>query len=632
MEKERRINIIVFGIFGVLLIAGLLFFSVHVYETDKFNARRRIVGEGERAECTVQLYPRGGLADSWDKRDIEFMGEIVTFTGSTYDCTVMNFSDAELTEWKLRINIKKECYINNSWCGTVEIHQHRKTYPEEIVQELDLRNYSESEIMLEHFYVAEDLYISLSDGDYIIYNPSEVSGELPVRAFGNEAGKTTIGFIFYHKKGERLDFSCSMFYRLTRSCLQGTRPKLLLAAFALWLVLLVIRVTFVLTFSNLKRDTNSVIRAVSGIYTILYKANLENDTFQEIRASDVLHEFFGKHTSIREALDGIPEEFYIPENMREVREFFDIDTMKERLRDTDNCSADFKSRDLYGPGTGRWFRSSLIVCKRNGRNEPVEVICGTRDVDSEVREHEEHKMMLERFATELSDEVAKQTVHVLEIQRRIVSSLGDMIGSRDGNTGGHVKRTSEVMKILVDEIIRRNRAGTGNPKFSRISKKKGEDIIRAAPMHDLGKIFIDTKILCKPGKLDADEYAIMKTHAEHSGEIVNLVLRDVEEESFVDTAFNIARYHHERWDGLGYPEGKDGGMVGEGIPVEARIMSVADVYDALVSKRCYKEPMSFEMACRIMIDGMGKQFDPDLENIFVACLKKLEKYYSENAD
>lgn len=207
-----------------------------------------------------------------------------------------------------------------------------------------------------------------------------------------------------------------------------------------------------------------------------------------------------------------------------------------------------------------------------------------------------------------------------------------MIGSRDGNTGGHVKRTSEVMKILVDEIIRRNRAGTGNPKFSRISKKKGEDIIRAAPMHDLGKIFIDTKILCKPGKLDADEYAIMKTHAEHSGEIVNLVLRDVEEESFVDTAFNIARYHHERWDGLGYPEGKDGGMVGEGIPVEARIMSVADVYDALVSKRCYKEPMSFEMACRIMIDGMGKQFDPDLENIFVACLKKLEKYYSENAD
>lgn len=346
----------------------------------------------------------------------------------------------------------------------------------------------------------------------------------------------------------------------------------------------------------------------------------------------MLHDYFEKYTSIRKALSEIPAAFFIPENIREVKEFYNLDTLKDRLKDTDNCSADFKSRDLHGPDTGRWYRSSFIVCKRNSKNEPIEVICVARDVDSEVREHEEHKMMLERFATELSDEVAKQTVHIQEIQRRIVSSLGDMIGSRDGNTGGHVKRTSEVMKILVDEIIRRNKAGTGNPKFLKISAKKGEDIIRTAPMHDLGKIFIDTKILCKPGKLDDDEYRIMKTHSEHSGEIVNLILRDVEEEAFVNTAFNVARYHHERWDGNGYPEGKSGGKEGEGIPIEARIMSVADVYDALVSKRCYKEPMSFEQAYKIMIDGMGKQFDPDLEEIFVACRKDLEQYYSENSE
>ena len=106
----------------------------------------------------------------------------------------------------------------------------------------------------------------------------------------------------------------------------------------------------------------------------------------------------------------------------------------------------------------------------------------------------------------------------------------------------------------------------------------------------------------------------------------------MEEEAFVNTAFNVARYHHERWDGNGYPEGKSGGKEGEGIPIEARIMSVADVYDALVSKRCYKEPMSFEQAYKTMIDGMGKQFDPDLEEIFVACRKDLEQYYSENSE
>ena len=182
---------------------------------------------------------------------------------------------------------------------------------------------------------------------------------------------------------------------------------------------------------------------------------------------------------------------------------------------------------------------------------------------------------------------------------------------------------------LVDEIIKRNWSSGANPKFSSITERVGEDIVRAAPMHDLGKIFIDKNILCKPGKLTEDEYRIMKSHSEHSGEIVNLILRDVEEESFVDIAFNIARYHHERWDGLGYPEGAAGGKVGEGIPLEARIMAVADVYDALVSKRCYKEPMGFDMACKIMLDGMGKQFDPDMEEIFLACRADLERYYMD---
>lgn len=117
----------------------------------------------------------------------------------------------------------------------------------------------------------------------------------------------------------------------------------------------------------------------------------------------------------------------------------------------------------------------------------------------------------------------------------------------------------------------------------------------------------------------------MKTHSVKSGELVHILLDGVEEQHFVDTAYNIARYHHERWDGKGYPEG----LVGTMIPIEARIMAIADVYDALVSKRCYKEAMSYEKACQIMLEGMGTQFDPNLRRVFLACRSRLEAYYRQ---
>lgn len=215
----------------------------------------------------------------------------------------------------------------------------------------------------------------------------------------------------------------------------------------------------------------------------------------------------------------------------------------------------------------------------------------------------------------LNAEVAEKTENIVGIQRKITIGLANIIENRDNNTGGHVKRTSDVIGILIDEIMKQPN--------TEMDGQLAEDIVRAAPMHDLGKISIDTPILCKPGRLTDDEYRIMKTHAEKSGEMVHILLDGVEEQHFVDTAFNIARYHHERWDGKGYPEG----LVGTMIPIEARIMAVADVYDALVSKRCYKEPMSFKEAKEIMLNGMGTQFDPNIKMIFLKCYDKLEAYY-----
>lgn len=215
----------------------------------------------------------------------------------------------------------------------------------------------------------------------------------------------------------------------------------------------------------------------------------------------------------------------------------------------------------------------------------------------------------------LTQAIKSQTSNIRAIQAKVVLGLADMIESRDQSTGSHVKRTSDIIQILVD-VMKENEIGVLNRIFA-------EDIIRAAPMHDLGKISIDNSILCKPGKLTDEEYAIMKTHPVKSGEIVHAILKGVEEPHFVSVAYNVARHHHERWDGKGYPDG----LAGEKIPLESRVMAIADVYDALVSKRCYKEPMSFKQAYTVMMANMGTQFDPMMETVFVLARPQLETYY-----
>ena len=151
------------------------------------------------------------------------------------------------------------------------------------------------------------------------------------------------------------------------------------------------------------------------------------------------------------------------------------------------------------------------------------------------------------------------------------------------------------------------------------------NLIKAAPMHDLGKIAVDDAILRKPGRFTPEEFAVMKTHAAEGARIVHEILKATDDQSFHIIAENVAHYHHERWDGSGYPEG----LEGKDIPPEARIMAVADVYDALVSKRVYKESMSFEKADTIIMEGMGSQFDPALEPVYLAAKPNLEVYYSK---
>lgn len=231
---------------------------------------------------------------------------------------------------------------------------------------------------------------------------------------------------------------------------------------------------------------------------------------------------------------------------------------------------------------------------------------------------EQHKLDdITAYNKSLNEQVEKEKSNILQMQAKIVKGMADMIENRDNNTGGHVKRTSDIIEIIIKEIRKRD--------ILDIDDSYGLDIVRAAPMHDLGKISIENSVLNKPSRLTDDEYAIMKTHAAKSSEMVRILLDGVEEEHFVNVAFNVARYHHERWDGRGYPDG----LVGSMIPLEARIMAVADVYDALASKRSYKEAMDPELVAKIMMEGMGTQFDPAMKPVFCACREQLEEYYQK---
>ena len=211
-----------------------------------------------------------------------------------------------------------------------------------------------------------------------------------------------------------------------------------------------------------------------------------------------------------------------------------------------------------------------------------------------------------------ADLLAKKE-EVSQMQDHIISGLASLIESRDTETGEHVARTSAIVKMLAEDCRAAGvYADVIDDHFITL-------LYTLAPMHDVGKIVVSDKILCKPGKLTPEEYEQMKKHASAGGEVVRKILAGITNEEYITFASDIATYHHERWDGKGYPEK----ISGEQIPLAARIMAVADVLDALVSKRVYKDPIPFDDAVAIIEGESGTHFDAKLIEVF---LKNKEKY------
>ncbi|MQA22127.1 response regulator [Rugamonas rivuli] len=208
----------------------------------------------------------------------------------------------------------------------------------------------------------------------------------------------------------------------------------------------------------------------------------------------------------------------------------------------------------------------------------------------------------------LETEIEKRTREIVALQDVTIHTMASLAETRDSETGNHIRRTAHYVKTLAEKL-------RTNPRFSDfLTDKNIELLFKSAPLHDIGKVGIPDRILLKPGRFEGNEFEIMKTHTTLGRNAIRQAERELGlEVDFLKFAKEIAYGHQEKWDGSGYPEG----LSGDDIPISARLMAVADVYDALISRRVYKEGMSHEAAVAIIAEGRGQHFDPDMVDAFM---------------
>ncbi|MBQ6806967.1 MAG: response regulator [Lachnospiraceae bacterium] len=226
---------------------------------------------------------------------------------------------------------------------------------------------------------------------------------------------------------------------------------------------------------------------------------------------------------------------------------------------------------------------------------------------------------LEDYRKSLEQMVEQQLQRITQLQQDIIFTMANLIESRDGTTGEHVRRTS----IYTDMLIRRMKKK--GVYAQEITSEFVDYMHKAAPMHDIGKITVSDIVLQKPGKLTDEEYTMIKNHTVAGGKMIRENMSSLVEPEFIEIACDVAKYHHEKWNGKGYPEG----LSGTAIPLSARILAVTDVFDALVSKRQYKAGMSLEQAFEIMAKDRGESFEPIILDTFFDMSEELTEIMKE---
>jgi len=263
---------------------------------------------------------------------------------------------------------------------------------------------------------------------------------------------------------------------------------------------------------------------------------------------------------------------------------------------------------------------------------PVMFLTSMTDATTEVRGFElgvidfvtkpfSAPVLLNRIKTHLQIDklIRERTAQIQRLKNAIVFSFADIVEKRDHDTGGHIERTSEYIEILVNAMLTRGVHG------NELRDVDLDSFISSARLHDVGKIAISDSILNKPGRLNEDEFTTMKTHASEGEGVINQMCSRTEDDEFLRNARLFAGYHHERWDGTGYPYG----LKETKIPIQGRIMAIVDVYDALISERPYKRPFTQEETISIIMENAGKQFDPFIAEVFFEVKDQLYQAHNQ---
>jgi len=225
-----------------------------------------------------------------------------------------------------------------------------------------------------------------------------------------------------------------------------------------------------------------------------------------------------------------------------------------------------------------------------------------------------YHLQIDEIIREQTEKLLERTDQLVRLQNGIVFTMADLVESRDKNTGGHIDRTAVYMKILLESML------AEGVYIDEMNSWNIESVISSARLHDLGKIVIPDSILNKPDKLTDEEYNKMKMHSQEGERIIDKAIKQTGDTEFLHNAKMIAAYHHERWDGKGYPYG----LKEMDIPLHGRVMAIIDVYDALVSERPYKKAFTHEEAVDIIMKDSGKHFDPQVADVFLKVNDKIK--------
>jgi putative two-component system response regulator len=309
---------------------------------------------------------------------------------------------------------------------------------------------------------------------------------------------------------------------------------------------------------------------------------------------------------------------------------FPLPSAERMFKFLEKITPDLILLDVDMPETDGFEALSILKADEKLKHIPVIFLTAKNDAESEIRGFEigaidfinkpfSPPVLLKRIETHIeTDKLIKRSLQSLrEIYNATISNIADMVDSRDEVTGSHIARTQKYLLILVNELIR------SDIYADEVSGWDLDIFIPSAQLHDVGKIKVSDLILNKPGKLNEDEFNKIKRHCAEGERIIEKIIKGTKEDKFLIHAKRFAGYHHEKWNGSGYPRG----LSGEEIPLEGRVMAIPDVYDALVSERPYKKPFSHEEAVEIIKKDSGVHFDPKIVEAF---LKVADDFWVES--